>query len=44
MDRVLADIQDYQPDVVVVDTSFPSLNNDISIAETIKKQYPRPER
>jgi len=40
MDQVLADIGVYQPDLVVVDTSFPSLNNDISISESIKKEYP----
>ena len=36
MGQVLEDIENFQPDLVVVDTSFPSLNNDISIAEIIK--------
>ena len=40
MEQVLKDIENFQPDLVVVDTSFPSLNNDISIAETIQRKYP----
>lgn len=40
MDQVLSDIGEFEPDLVVVDTSFPSLNNDISIAETIKESHP----
>jgi len=40
MPQVLIDIDLFRPDLIVVDTSFPSLNNDISIAETIKRDYP----
>jgi radical SAM superfamily enzyme YgiQ (UPF0313 family) len=40
MDDVLKDISGEKPDVVVVDTSFPSLNHDISVAETIKTRFP----
>lgn len=40
MKQVLADIANFKPDLAVVDTSFPSLNNDISVAETIKGDYP----
>ncbi len=39
-DEVINDIINYKPDLIVVDTSFPSLNNDISVAENIKKNYP----
>jgi len=37
---MMADIQKFRPDLVVVDSSFPSLKNDISIAELIKEKYP----
>ncbi len=37
---VMADIQTFQPELIVVDSSFPSLDNDISIAEAIKEKYP----
>ena len=40
MRQVMADIANFKPDLVVVDTSFPSLNNDISVAETMKGDYP----
>ncbi|MFC1935025.1 cobalamin-dependent protein [Chloroflexota bacterium] len=40
IEQVLADIEHFQPDLVIVDTSFPSLNNDISIAESIKNKCP----
>ncbi len=39
MERVLEDIRQYEPDLVVVDTSFPTLRHDISISETIKDVY-----
>ncbi|MFC2122903.1 B12-binding domain-containing radical SAM protein [Bacteroidota bacterium] len=38
-EATMADIQQFQPDMVVVDSSFPSLRNDISIAEVIKRQH-----
>lgn len=41
MKDVVRDIGAYQPDIVVVDTSFPSLNNDITVAETLKQEFPR---
>jgi len=37
--RVVDDIKKYKPDLIVMDSSFPSLNNDISVAKTIKEQY-----
>ena len=40
MSEVIADIKQYRPDYVVVDTSFPSLNNDISVSEKIKELSP----
>ena len=40
MEQVLADIVGFHPDLVVIDTSFPSLNYDISVAEIIKKKFP----
>ncbi|MDD5288139.1 MAG: radical SAM protein [Dehalococcoidales bacterium] len=40
MPEVIADMKKYQPDFVVVDTSFPSLNNDLSVSEVIKETFP----
>ena len=40
MAQVLADVQSFRPDLLVVDTSFPSLNNDISVAGTLKEGFP----
>jgi len=40
MEQVLLDIDVFHPDLVVVDTSFPSLDYDISVAEAIKKKFP----
>jgi len=34
---VISDIQDFKPDLIVIDSSFPSMNNDISVAEFIKE-------
>ncbi|MCL6477729.1 MAG: B12-binding domain-containing radical SAM protein [Peptococcaceae bacterium] len=34
--KVLEDIDDYKPSLVVVDSSFPSLNNDMKVADAIK--------
>lgn len=39
-EQVMADVGKFQPDLVVIDTSFPSLNNDVLVAETIKESYP----
>lgn len=36
---VIKDISIFKPDLLVIDSSFPSLNNDISVAELIKKSY-----
>jgi len=36
LDRVVEDIRQFKPGLIVMDSSFPSLNNDISVAETIK--------
>jgi len=38
-DDVLDDIKMFNPQLVVVDSSFPSLNNDINVAESIKQIY-----
>ena len=38
--QVIEDISKFQPDLIVLDSSFPSLNNDISVAEAIKQAYP----
>jgi radical SAM superfamily enzyme YgiQ (UPF0313 family) len=35
---ILEDIKRFKPDLVVVDSSFPSLKNDIKVAEKIKKE------
>lgn len=39
--RVLSDIEGFKPELIVIDSSFPSLNNDIHIAECIKKENPK---
>ncbi len=39
MEQVLKDIENFQPDLAVIDTSFPSLNYDISVAEIIKEKF-----
>ncbi|MDO8726852.1 MAG: radical SAM protein [Candidatus Methanoperedens sp.] len=36
---VLADIKIFDPKLIVIDSSFPSLNNDINIAKSIKQIY-----
>ena len=36
---VVEDIKRFKPDLIVVDSSFPSLNNDIKVAELIKQGY-----
>lgn len=38
-DEVLHDVEKFKPDILVIDSSFPSLNNDIEVAEFIKKHY-----
>jgi len=37
---VIEDIGKFKPDLLVIDSSFPSLNNDISVAKAIKDVYP----
>jgi anaerobic magnesium-protoporphyrin IX monomethyl ester cyclase len=37
---VIEDIGRFRPDLLVIDSSFPSLNNDISVAKAIKDAYP----
>ena len=34
---VIKDVKRFEPDLIVMDSSFPSLNNDIEVAEEIKK-------
>ncbi|MCK9150768.1 B12-binding domain-containing radical SAM protein [Methanobacterium alcaliphilum] len=36
---VLKDIKQFKPKLIVMDSSFPSLNNDISVAKYIKENY-----
>jgi len=38
--KVIEDVKRFEPDLVITDSSFPSLNNDISIAEMIKENCP----
>ena len=38
-ENVVEDIKKFKPDLIVVDSSFPSLNNDIKVAEFIKEDY-----
>ena len=40
IEQVMQDIGEFQPDLLVLDSSFPSLSHDLSIAETMKKEYP----
>ena len=40
LSAVIADIQKYSPELTVIDSSFPSLKNDISVAGAIKKAIP----
>ena len=35
--RVIDDVKGFKPDLIVMDSSFPSLNNDMKVAEEIKK-------
>ena len=37
---VLKDVGEFNPDIFVFDSSFPSLKNDVGIAADIKSQYP----
>lgn len=39
-EQTLEDIGKFQPDLIVLDSSFPSLNNDISVTEAIKQACP----
>lgn len=36
---VLDDVKIYEPDLIIMDSSFPSLNNDLSVSKFIKKGY-----
>ena len=38
--QVIEDVKTFQPNLIVMDSSFPSLSNDISVAEEIKEGYP----
>ncbi|WP_067052369.1 B12-binding domain-containing radical SAM protein [Methanofollis ethanolicus] len=40
IEDVIDDIGKFDPDILVIDSSFPSLNNDISVAEAVKDSYP----
>jgi len=36
---VIDDVKKFKPNLIVMDSSFPSLNNDIEVAESIKQSY-----
>lgn len=36
---VIEDVEGFKPDLIVMDSSFPSLNNDMKVAEEIKRSY-----
>jgi len=38
--QVIKDIDKFQPNLIVEDSSFPSLDNDIAVTEVIKQTYP----
>lgn len=38
-EAVIDDVKRYKPDLLVIDSSFPSLNNDVEVAEKIKQNY-----
>jgi radical SAM superfamily enzyme YgiQ (UPF0313 family) len=40
MDGLLADLRDFSPDLVVVNTGFPSIDSDMAIANCIKQAFP----
>jgi len=40
MDELLADMQAFLPDLVVVNTGFPSIDSDMGIAKRIKEAFP----
>ena len=39
--EVLEDVKRFKPDLVVIDSSFPSLKNDVKVAEEVKKEVDR---
>ena len=41
LNEVIDDIEKFDPDLIVVDSSFPSLNNDIQVAEAVKNRLPK---
>ena len=40
MDELLADVRAFAPDLVVVNTGFPSIDSDMTIAKRIKESFP----
>ncbi len=38
-ENVINDVKRFKPDLIAMDSSFPSLNNDIKVAELIKQNY-----
>jgi anaerobic magnesium-protoporphyrin IX monomethyl ester cyclase len=41
MERLLKDIHEFAPGLVVVSTGFPSINDDMDVARRIKESFPR---
>lgn len=39
---VLNDVKSFKPDLIVIDSSFPSLNNDMQVASYLKENYLEP--
>jgi len=40
MEQLLVDISDFAPDLVVVNTGFPSIDEDMAVAKAIKESFP----
>ncbi len=39
-ENVISDVKRFKPDLIIMDSSFPSLNNDISVGQQIKDDCP----
>ena len=37
--RIIQDVEKFKPDLIVIDSSFPSLNNDMEVAQSIRSIY-----
>jgi anaerobic magnesium-protoporphyrin IX monomethyl ester cyclase len=41
LDRLIKDIRDFAPKLAVINTGFPSINNDMEVARKIKEAFPQ---